>query len=48
MVLLCNSLYQQGCGPFSHVFDQFFIPEVRPDTKWKVSVIIVVVLIGMD
>ena len=39
---MCNFLSQQGHGPFSHLFDQLFIPEVCPDTmeddeKWKLT-----------
>ena len=42
MVIMCNSLSPQGHGPFSHLFDQLFIPEVCPDAmedgkRWKVS-----------
>ena len=37
MVMMCNLLSQQGHGPFSHLFDQLFIPEVCPYSTWKVS-----------
>ncbi|XP_048244692.1 deoxynucleoside triphosphate triphosphohydrolase SAMHD1-like [Haliotis rufescens] len=30
---LCHDL---GHGPFSHVFDNFFIPRVVPGSKWKI------------
>ena len=38
MIHNCVSLL--GHGPFSHVFDQVFIPEACPGTDWKVSTIV--------
>ncbi len=31
--------FNVGHGPFSHMFDNQFIPIIRPETKWKVSTI---------
>ena len=34
MAGLCHDL---GHGPFSHMFDSLFIPQARPDCRWKVN-----------